>query len=360
MSLEYKEIQTDNTKNLDFLRKKVQPKTFFFKKEILRALKRVKRFEFQKTSKRIRNMRSMKNDSALDRLEEELLIIKNLHLEPIGDFLLYTRCLKESELSQILLLKPIDSPLKNTSECIKNVITRLFNSSIVKRCIERVILSLKKVAKIQDKTIKSKKFKKNQIFSSTKNTLISNNHEKDSNISKKSSNTQNNVVRNTIVSKKKSNKLNIKDYNHVIEQKPKRNQKKIEGKLKNIFNSVFLPSLSSGYISGTDDDNNTNIENNAFDKPKKNRRGQRARRKIWEMKYGQNARHLQAKRLEIELKKQNLKKKSKPLNINKNIDLKNIENKKSKPIHASWEAARRLKKKESINIKFEGIKTKFE
>ncbi|KAG5440667.1 hypothetical protein PCK2_000255, partial [Pneumocystis canis] len=213
---------------------------------------------------------SNENDSALNRLEEELLIIKTLHLEPIGDFLLYIRCLKESELFNILLLNPVDSPLKNASECIKNVITRLFNSSIVKRCIERV-------AKLQDKTIKSKELEKNKIASSTKDKLISNNLDKNTDISKKHLNIQDNTVGNTIVSKKNSNKLNIKDHNHVIEKKPKKDKTKVEKKLKNLFSSVFLPSLSSGYISGTDDGNNTDIENTIFDKPKKNRRGQRAR-----------------------------------------------------------------------------------
>ncbi|KAI6099570.1 Bud-site selection protein [Pisolithus croceorrhizus] len=63
--------------------------------------------------------------------------------------------------------------------------------------------------------------------------------------------------------------------------------------------SVFLPTLSVGFARGGGSDSEfSDSEANVADGVKKNRRGQRARRAIWEKKYGKNARHLK-KRQEI-------------------------------------------------------------
>ncbi|KAJ3775518.1 Bud-site selection protein [Lentinula raphanica] len=57
-------------------------------------------------------------------------------------------------------------------------------------------------------------------------------------------------------------------------------------------NSTFLPTLSVGFIRGSDSDWSDNEDNAAAESgQKKNRRGQRARRAIWEKKFGKNANH---------------------------------------------------------------------
>ncbi|KAG5518433.1 hypothetical protein PMAC_002828 [Pneumocystis sp. 'macacae'] len=346
-----------DSKRLKLLKTKTQQKLFFFRKEIIRALKRVKRFEFQKTSKRIRNIRSTNDETALHRLKEELLIVKNLDLNSIGNFLLYVRCLKEYELFQILNLEVVDSPLKNVSESVKNVITRIFNSNIVKRCIERTIFSLKKIAKIQDETtMKPKKAEKNKgnSIDEESSTLSEQPKEQINNpelLNKKKKN------ENISITKKKSK---FKSNDHTTSSKIKKNKEKLKKKLEKMSGSIFLPSLSAGYISGTDDETNIESEYQTIDKPRKNRRGQRARRRIWEKKYGENARHLQTMHLQTQHKAQSLKKKIKTSHNGKNTYPTNKKNEKNIPLHSSWEAARRLKTKQSINIKFEGTKTKFE
>ncbi|KTW26965.1 hypothetical protein T552_02456 [Pneumocystis carinii B80] len=349
MNLQYDINKDSSIENLDILRKKIHPKLFFFKKEILRALKKAKRFEFQKISKRIRNERSADNITILDRLKEELLVVKDLDLEAIKDFLLYINCLKEPLLFQIIHIEPVNSPLKNVSEPVKNVINRIFNSNSVKKCIKRVIFSLKKIAKIQDDTIRPKNPQKNK-GNSLKDPLILNNKSKDNEEGNTESLNEKNKEKNQDILEKKA-ELKIKND---IQLKSKKKQN-IEEKLKNLSGSTFLPSLSAGYISGSDDNNDIDTEYKDIDKPKKNRRGQRARRKIWEMKYGKNARHLQVKR-----KKMNSNENIKLSYNNNKSALINRENKEVKPLHPSWEAARRLKKKESSNIKFEGTKIKFE
>ncbi|KAI0372145.1 Bud-site selection protein [Pilatotrama ljubarskyi] len=59
--------------------------------------------------------------------------------------------------------------------------------------------------------------------------------------------------------------------------------------------STFLPSLSVGFTRGDSDASDlsdADAEAAAADMPRKNRRGQRARRAIWEKKYGKNANHV--------------------------------------------------------------------
>ncbi|KAG1751239.1 Bud-site selection protein [Suillus lakei] len=56
--------------------------------------------------------------------------------------------------------------------------------------------------------------------------------------------------------------------------------------------STFLPSLSVGFIRGDSDTDFSDSEEKAADTAKKNRRGQRARRAIWEKKFGRHANHV--------------------------------------------------------------------
>ncbi|ESK95005.1 bud22 family protein [Moniliophthora roreri MCA 2997] len=55
--------------------------------------------------------------------------------------------------------------------------------------------------------------------------------------------------------------------------------------------STFLPALSTGFIRGDSSDWSDSEAKAADIEKKKNRRGQRARRAIWEKKYGRNANH---------------------------------------------------------------------
>ncbi|KAH7885272.1 Bud-site selection protein [Phlebopus sp. FC_14] len=60
--------------------------------------------------------------------------------------------------------------------------------------------------------------------------------------------------------------------------------------------SEFLPSLSVGFARGDSDSEFSDSEAKAADGIKKNRRGQRARRAIWEKKFGKNANHVKRQR----------------------------------------------------------------
>ncbi|TFY60499.1 hypothetical protein EVJ58_g5122 [Rhodofomes roseus] len=70
--------------------------------------------------------------------------------------------------------------------------------------------------------------------------------------------------------------------------------KDLKGKSKaSAAESTFLPSLSVGFTRGDSDASDwSDAETNVADGVRKNRRGQRARRAIWEKKYGKNANHV--------------------------------------------------------------------
>lgn len=75
---------------------------------------------------------------------------------------------------------------------------------------------------------------------------------------------------------------------------------------------IVLPAIMSGYYSGDEDEDELekadrdNEVQKVTSKHRKNRRGQRARRKIWEKKFGKNAKHLVKEREEWHAKQQRL------------------------------------------------------
>lgn len=153
-----------------------------------------------------------------------------------------------------------------------------------------------------------------------------------------------------------------------------------------------LPELANGYFSGGSDDEDDEIDNDKVVKEattqRKNRRGQRARQKIWAQKYGKEAKHVkeeqviiaserERKRLEYEerCKKRELKAKinSAPTGSNtaplaERRPRTNTEDPVEKPVeiskpvekeHPSW-VAKRLAEEKQKNARFQGTKIKFD
>jgi len=160
-----------------------------------------------------------------------------------------------------------------------------------------------------------------------------------------------------------------------------------------INESTFLPSLSVGFIRGGSDDSDwSETEGKSIDlDPKKNRRGQRARRAIWEKKFGRNANHKKKER-ETNLQDGKMSGHTSKVNIHKILgpsaatgSTRNSKGKifsqppvdagwttrtvgasipavagKDQPLHPSWEAKRRLKEKQGVAIvPSQGKKIKF-
>lgn len=137
--------------------------------------------------------------------------------------------------------------------------------------------------------------------------------------------------------------------------------------------SSFIPSLTmGGYISGSGSD----LDDDVDVAPKKNRRGQRARQKIWEQKYKAQANHLKnqersagwdPKRGAVGGSQPRFAKgaNSMPLqnsrrNVGESVAKKPPKKDDSGPLHPSWEAAKRAKEKNSAPVPFQGKKISFD
>lgn len=153
--------------------------------------------------------------------------------------------------------------------------------------------------------------------------------------------------------------------------------------------TAFLPSITlGGYISDSDSEYSSAAE--ALE-PRKNRRGQRARRQIWEKKFGRNAKHLQSQarsqnrdldwdpRAGARSTEDRYKGKSEkghrqirrgragPLSSGANADPVKARASKAEskgkqaagPLHPSWEAAKRAKEA-TKSVAFQGKKLVFD
>lgn len=140
-------------------------------------------------------------------------------------------------------------------------------------------------------------------------------------------------------------------------------------------NQYNLPELATGYFSGGSDvEDDYDVDNDEVVKEatvqRKNRRGQRARRAIYEMKYGKKANHLQKeqenqkrKREQKQIEFEQREAKRRAMGIEKKSKFEQQAEKQrkhqeeeSKPLHPSWEAKKKLS---AQPVKFEGKKIVF-
>lgn len=92
--------------------------------------------------------------------------------------------------------------------------------------------------------------------------------------------------------RRSASELSLSSYSDEASKAPKKAKSSKARTAAPVSSSTFLPSLSmGGYWSGSESEPEDDIEEVA---PRKNRRGQRARQQIWEMKFGQKAKHLQS------------------------------------------------------------------
>ncbi|CAR22614.1 Bud22p [Lachancea thermotolerans CBS 6340] len=138
-----------------------------------------------------------------------------------------------------------------------------------------------------------------------------------------------------------------------------------------------LPELMTGYFSGGSENELSEDEvaaQQSSNKPlRKNRRGQRARQKIWEKKFGKNAKHVQKQmeaersereRKKVEYEQRVVKRAAKTQQRESAVDQKRIDaaaraqRVENTPIHPSWEA-KKLAEEKQKGAKFQGKKIVF-
>lgn len=145
-----------------------------------------------------------------------------------------------------------------------------------------------------------------------------------------------------------------------------------------VTSTTFLPSLAmGGYVSGSESED-PDAENESQQPVRKNRMGQQARRALWEKKYGAGAKHVRAQK-EKEKKDRdrgwdmkrgatgasggrNERSRPRPQKDNAGHGHGQKQGKKEddKPMHPSWEAARKAKEAQKATMAFQGKKVTFD
>lgn len=135
-----------------------------------------------------------------------------------------------------------------------------------------------------------------------------------------------------------------------------------------------LPQLASGYFSGGSDDEDDDVDEDKVVKAatttRKNRRGQRARQKIWEQKYGSGANHVKKERDRIsserEQRQREFEERQRKRDLKAQMSYSSArvgsgEQTSHVPekVHPSWEAKKKAEEKLK-NVKFEGKKITFD
>lgn len=145
-----------------------------------------------------------------------------------------------------------------------------------------------------------------------------------------------------------------------------------EEKKKMTMKNIQLPVLATGYYSGGESEEEKDNLVDEITNPRKNRRGQRARQKIWEKKYGKTAKHViqqqersksERERLRLEYEERQRKRDAKQRLKNEKQIERDERNDKQKEkatfVHPSWEA--KLKQQEALkSAKFSGKKITFD
>ncbi|KAI8876104.1 hypothetical protein K501DRAFT_289062 [Backusella circina FSU 941] len=288
-------------------KKKLETKLFHARKELKTALKKAKTAETQKQIKKIKNARESLEkkeeakkpvtDEDIKKMESELDILKNINLETLAEKSLKSKLQK-------------NATLKN-EELIKDVVENIKLEKLTLSCeqstqnIEARILSQKVVMDEFTKII------------SECSTIVKGNQEK---VNKMREDQR----------KKRVDKIEKK---RKAEEEAANPQKKKSHVAKGI-SSEFIESL------GGNDWEDPEFEK-IYHGEKKNRQGQRQRRKQWEEKYGRDANHIKKEYEKREEKRAanpdyRPKKKSEPKKQTGPAAAVTA----SEPVHPSWQAKR--------------------
>lgn len=316
--------------------------------EALRSLRKAAVFETQKLTKRLRQARDGGEDEIrVARLVRELEAVKSLELEPVATYYLtYAIPRRHRELADLLELDRCESicaPHRDATEEVRNVVARLLGSKTFKDSITSTINALLFTAGLAPVkkptgtiTARSKSEKVSQALPF---------HEfeaEDQDVSSESDDGEHDSQ---------------DDEDDVAETRPSRQRINVAVK-----DSLFLPSLSSGYLpnvdGSSDDEGELKTLFPAQKKERKNRRGQRARRKILEAKHGKNANHILKERQAAQeeylarLARREAKEAARTggnsVALSEEAEKNRRERREAalRPIHSSWKAAKMKKEVE--------------
>lgn len=378
-----------------------------------RALKSTINMELLKIKKRIKKSDSSKSAA----LNEELNAAQGLKQhENISNYLVYrhlnkafvTREIPEPDFFSCSLISEIKRVKQSefvNNKAVMNVISRLCSNNSLKAVFDELSKSINRIS-VRGRREADKKELGSENDMSVNNSQLEqkqqakNQQERSKDFSKDTSSSSDDKFYDSYDSILKMPQDNLKEtnnpkskseLNNVSEYDSDSNSNSNEddffaSSINNNTSSMNnLPTLATGYFSGSEDDetDNYNYDNDKIVQQavseRKNRRGQRARRKIWELKYGKKANHLIKEREEHIAKAQKRQqeyeeresrrqaKRLKQVQASNNTELNthskshirvqpdSIDN--NKPLHPSWQAKKNQKVSAS---QFKGKKLKFD
>lgn len=237
-----------------------------------------------------------------------------------------------------------------------NVYARLLRSTVISKCNSNLISSINNAAG---------KTAKNDIKNSEteKEKTMRGNYDRDENdfhVNRKESekdyysDSNSQEIKFSSGGEDEKNKENAHPLTRASEDSSESEESDISDEEESAFN---LPTLATGYISRSDDEDMIDDKVvREITTMRKNRRGQRARRAIWEMKYGNNAKHLQKEQREREILAQRKAERAQQRAEKQQSQQRMHLRKDDQPLHPSWEAKKKLS---AVPVKFQGQKIKF-
>lgn len=305
--------QTDETN----IGTKLEKKLHHDAREIRKAAKKAKTFEMQKILKKMKDARRKGDENAVKDIEAQHMALKQLDSGPIADSALSSKIKKDKFLSQdpnlqSAMSKSLSSTLIASAvpgSAAGVVQSRLLSSKVLAVDVSRIIEGLRRLlnpaervyhaevdsTEVSPSRKKKQKTQQNECWPNVppvdtpedepradlgddgweSGTISDGDHsvQGDSEVDEGSDEEDN------------STSDNGDDDPSIPRERPSQGKSKAT-------QSTFLPSLSVGFIRGDSDTDFSDSEEKAADTAKKNRRGQRARRAIWEKKFGRHANHV--------------------------------------------------------------------
>ncbi|XP_031554037.1 protein bud22-like [Actinia tenebrosa] len=310
--------------------------------EIRRLVRSIKRLSAKKGT----TQQLEKNKRKVSRLEKQLEILKDLHV----DTFVKAASAKAhgDELNSSDLMSADDE---------EDVATKII---VLEKIISTVgldnIKDLAATVKRKDTKVKSSKEKRTKTSSTISSTIRTNllfEDDKELDIfiaEKKEDKELDDFFSDPVVSD-----CNPVDFNE--SRAHKRRKIQVEDESDDItskaFDSVFVGNLKSGK-------GKKKVQKNkkGFKDKEKNRLGQRQRRKQWEKLYGNKALHLKNEKKTLE-KSSDVDEKKRRSKVPQDKKKQKFEPKTSSALHPSWEASKSKRKQESI-VEFKGQKITFE
>ncbi|KXG48138.1 Bud-site selection protein, BUD22 [Penicillium griseofulvum] len=309
---------------------------------IMRGLKTSRGFERQKLSRREKTAKAQKDDKALERLKEEIETLKGLDYHATSERYLFKQLVRTKRIAETRTFGEFQAVKKVSQEGPKstaeaNILARLFKSTPVQKEIPGIMAGIRKLLRIDElptskatkedskKDASAKKAKENngsesesetatskprrgeQVSRSANDMDISGSDESgdedlsqfnsrlgpgsDSEADSDSGDEDDRVAGDISDSISRSPSPSFSTEN----SPPPKKVKAAKGAAAAVKSTTFLPTLMSGYWSGSEEA--TDDEDSGAKPVRKNRMGQQARRALWEKKYGATANHVKQEQM---------------------------------------------------------------